>query len=128
MAEDLPRRLTKSFDARHFHEKPSNAYQPISALRVLAKLRGVAMHIHGMPNQLDSAYLYSNAGAEKAAEAHRVADTRKRLLKAAQSASTEESPEETLFIGHWMESRHSKVLSPEQQYAANSGKDEDFFG
>lgn len=86
------------------------------------------MHIHSMLQNYNSALLYSNAGAEKAQEAHRAAETRKRLLKAAQENSSEVSPEEGFLVGHWLDNSPSRALSPEQYYAANSGKDEDFGG
>jgi hypothetical protein len=36
------------------------------------------------------------------------------------------TPEESLLIGQWMDSRHSQVLSEEQYHASASGKDPEF--
>jgi hypothetical protein len=75
------------------------------------------MHIHGTGMNLNAASLYSSAGAEKAAEAQRAAEVRKRLLAKAQSASIDVSPEESLMISRWLGSL------PNQEPGETSGYD-----
>ena len=58
---------------------------------------------------MNSASLYSAAGAEKAAAAQRAADVRKKLLKSASDIEGASSPEEAFMIGQWTDSRHSQV-------------------
>ena len=83
------------------------------------------MHIHPSSMNLNPT-LTSAAGAEKAAEAQRAADVRKRLLKSAQSIPEGSSPEETLLISSWLDGRHSQSGSPQQNFANISGKDPEF--
>jgi len=66
------------------------------------------------------------AAAEKAAAAQRAADVRKRLLKSAASAAAAATPEETLMIGQWLDSRHSQVRSDAENHTAAAGRDPDF--
>lgn len=84
------------------------------------------MHIHGSHMNLNSASLYSLAGAEKAAAAQRAADVRKKLLKGAAETDGAASPEEEFLIGGWMDSRHSQALSGDEYQASASGKDPEF--
>ena len=86
------------------------------------------MHIHGgMPNA-QGTQLASVAGAEAAEAARRTAEVRKRLLKAAQTPGGDTTPEETLLIGQWLDSRgldsrHSQVLSGDEYHSAVEGRD-----
>ncbi len=66
------------------------------------------------------------AGNEQSAAARRAAETRKRLLKTAQGATADATPEETLLIGQWLDSRHSQVLPGDEYHSASQGKDLDF--
>ena len=84
------------------------------------------MHIHSSQMNLNSASLYSAAGAEKAAAAQRAAEVRIKLLKSSQEVDSTASPEETLMISHWLDSRHSQVLSEDEYHTSASGKDPDF--
>jgi hypothetical protein len=83
------------------------------------------MHIHGHLN-LNSADLYSAAGAEKAAAMHRAADVRKKLLTSSLDVEGAGSPEEAFMIGQWSDSRHSQVMPEDEYRSAASGRDEDF--
>ena len=82
------------------------------------------MHIHGNPMSINPVNPYA-AAAEKAAAAQRAADVRKRLLKSAASAAAA-TPEETLMIGQWLDSRHSQVRSDAENHTAAAGRDPDF--
>jgi hypothetical protein len=84
------------------------------------------MHIHGAAMNINAMNLYSAAQGEKAASAKRAADVRKKLLSSAQSADVELSPEASLLMGQWMDSRHSQVQSGSEYHADVSGKDPDF--
>ncbi len=75
---------------------------------------------------INAASFYSAAQNEKAAAAQRAADVRKKLLKGAAEIEGAATPEETLLIGQWMDSRHSQVESEDQYHASASGKDPDF--
>jgi hypothetical protein len=83
------------------------------------------MHIHPAAIGLHSINTYA-AGNERAAVAQRTAEVRKKLLKSARSIETDASPEETLLIGQWLDSRHSQVLPADEYHSAAEGKDPDF--
>jgi hypothetical protein len=84
------------------------------------------MHIRGNSMSINAASFYSSAQNEKAAAAQRAADVRKKLLKGASEIEGATTPEETLLIGQWMDSRHSQVERADQYRASASGKDSDF--
>jgi hypothetical protein len=75
---------------------------------------------------INAANFYSVGNGERAAAAQRAAEVRKKLLKSASSLEGEASPEESLLIGQWLDSRHSQVLSQDEYHTAASGKDPDF--
>ena len=83
------------------------------------------MHIHGNSMNINAASLYSTTQQEKAA-AQRAANVRKKLLKNASEIDGAGTPEETLMIGQWMNSRHSQEQSGEQNLENGSGRDPDF--
>ena len=66
------------------------------------------MHIHGSMMDMNSASLYSAAGAEKAAAAQRAADIRRKLMKSASDIEGIASPDEAFMVGRWMDSRYSQ--------------------
>jgi hypothetical protein len=84
------------------------------------------MHIHGNSISINAASFYSAAQNEKAAAAKRAADVRKRLLKGASEIDGAATPEATLLIGQWMDSRHSQVESEDQYRISAAGRDPDF--
>jgi len=84
------------------------------------------MHIHGNSMSINAASFYSAAQNEKAAAAQRAADVRKKLLKGAAEIEGAATPEETLLIGQWMDSRHSQVQSEDQYRTSASGRASDF--
>jgi hypothetical protein len=84
------------------------------------------MHIHGNSMNVNAANLYSAAKGERAEAPKRAADVRKKLLKSAAGMEGASSPEEALLIGHWLDGRHSQVLSEDEYHTSASGKDPDF--
>ena len=84
------------------------------------------MHIHGNSMAVNAANFYSATQEERAAAAQRAASVRKKLIRSASELEGMASPEETLLIGQWMDSRHSQIESGEQNYINISGKDPDF--
>jgi hypothetical protein len=72
---------------------------------------------------VNAANLYSATQEERAAAAQRAANVRKRLIRSASQVEGAASPEETLMIGQWMDSRHSQVENEEQYFNSVSGKD-----
>ncbi len=84
------------------------------------------MHIHGSSMAVNAASFYSAAQNEKAAAAERAGEVRKRLLKGASETAGSATPEETLMIGQWMDSRHSQVQSEDGYRTAASGREIDF--
>jgi hypothetical protein len=88
------------------------------------------MHIHGNSMNINATNFYSVGNGERSAATQRAAEVRKKLLKNAASveASLEAgaSPEESLLIGQWLDSRHSQVLSEDEYHTAASGKNLDF--
>jgi hypothetical protein len=83
------------------------------------------MHIHGNSMTVNAANYYSATQEERAAAAQRAAIVRKKLIRSASEMEGAASPEETLMIGQWMDSRHSQVQSEEQYFNSVSGKDSD---
>jgi hypothetical protein len=84
------------------------------------------MHIHGPSMNLSGAQVQSAAGAERAAAAERAADVRRKLAAGAQGAGGASSPEETLMIGQWMDSRHSQTQSADEYRTSAEGRNPDF--
>jgi hypothetical protein len=84
------------------------------------------MHIHGNSMSVNAANFYSATQEERAAAAQRAASVRKKLIKNASEMEGEATPEETLLIGQWMDSRHSQLQSEGQYSDSVSGKDPDF--
>jgi hypothetical protein len=83
------------------------------------------MHIHGNQWNLNAVNPYY-AAAENAAARQRAAEVRKKLLKGAAEITGAATPEETLLIGQWLDSRHSQVESEDQYHASAAGRDSDF--
>jgi len=83
------------------------------------------MHVHPAAIGLHNINAYA-LGNERAASAQRAAETRKRLLKSAESIEAESDPDATLLIGQWMDSRHSQVLPGDEYHSASEGSDSDF--
>jgi hypothetical protein len=83
------------------------------------------MHIHPAAVGLQSINTYALAN-ERAANAQRAAETRKRLLNSAQSIESDADPDATLLVGQWLDSRHSQVLPGDEYHSASEGKDPDF--
>ena len=84
------------------------------------------MHIHGNSMSVQAANFYSAAQENRTAASQRAADVRRKLLKSATEIDSSASPEETLMIGQWLDSRHSQVLTGDENHAAVEGKDPDF--
>jgi hypothetical protein len=84
------------------------------------------MHIHGNSMTVNAANFYSATQEERAAAAQRAAGVRKKLIRSASEIEGAATPEETLMISQWMDSRHSQVESGEQYHDIVSGKDPDF--
>jgi hypothetical protein len=84
------------------------------------------MHIHGNSMSINAADFYSAGEYEKAAAAKRAADLRKKLLKGAAAIESAATPEESLLISQWLDSRHSQVQSQDEYHTTDEGKDSDF--
>jgi hypothetical protein len=88
------------------------------------------MHIHGSHMNMNSASLYSAAGAEKAAAAQRAAEVRKKLLRSASGIEVTADPDQAFLIGQWMNPQRSQTQNPfesqDEYHAGVSGKDPDF--
>jgi hypothetical protein len=80
------------------------------------------MHIHGNQLNLNTVNPYS-AAAEKAIAAQRAADVRKKLLKSAGEIEAASNPEETSFLGLWMDSGHGSAHGDMDFQSAGSGSD-----
>jgi hypothetical protein len=83
------------------------------------------MHIHGNSMAVNAANFYSATQEERAAATQRAASVRKKLIRSASEIEGAASPEETLMIGQWMDTRHNHVQSEEQYPNSVSGKDPD---
>ncbi len=84
------------------------------------------MHIHGAAMNNYAIGFNSAEQTDKAAAAQRAAETRRKLLKSAQSIDGSPDSAEGLLIGQWLDSRHSQVQSEDQYHTSVSGKDPDF--
>jgi hypothetical protein len=84
------------------------------------------MHIYGNSMSINAANFYSAAQNEETVAAKRAADVRKKLLKGASEIEGAATPEETLLIGEWMDSRHSQVEREDQYHTSASGRDKNF--
>ncbi|MGA3334543.1 MAG: hypothetical protein ABSC62_10320 [Terracidiphilus sp.] len=84
------------------------------------------MHIHPSAIGLHPINTCAAGNEQSAAAAERATQVRKRLLKTAQGATADATPEETLLIGQWLDSRHSQVLPGDEYHSASQGKDPDF--
>jgi hypothetical protein len=87
------------------------------------------MHIHGMNPQ--SAYLSSLANSERAAAAARAEETRKKLLRSAQSltgelARVEPDPEDPQWASQWQNAQNHEGLAGDEYRPSFPGKDPDF--
>ena len=60
------------------------------------------MHIHGNSMHINPASFNSASLQDRAAAAQRAAETRKRLLKAAQLDAADAADEESLLVGRWL--------------------------
>jgi hypothetical protein len=83
------------------------------------------MHIHpAVGLQATNSYGVAN---ERTANAQRAADVRKKLLKAGETddLGVAADPDATLLIDHWLDSRHSQMLSGEEYHSVAEGKDSD---
>jgi hypothetical protein len=83
------------------------------------------MHIHGNQMNLNTINPYS-AAAEKAAAAQKAANVRKKLMKAASTDKSVQSPEEVLMAGSWSGSAPKPVKSEVEYHTADMGKDSSF--
>ena len=83
------------------------------------------MHINGNSMAVNQADMYSAAQGERATAAERAAEVRKKLLKSAGQIEGS-TPEETLMISQWLDSRHSQTQSAAEYRVAASGRDPDF--
>jgi hypothetical protein len=86
------------------------------------------MHIHGMNPQ--SAYLDSLTNSERAAEAARAAETRKKLLRGAQSLAAQSAPVESqsgdaVWLGQWQAAQNNEGLAGDEYHPSIPGKDPD---
>jgi hypothetical protein len=81
------------------------------------------MHIHGNSMTVNAANFYSATQEERAAAAQRAASVRKKLIRSASEMEGAASPEETLLIGQWMDTRHSQAESEGPYPNSVSGKD-----
>ena len=88
------------------------------------------MHIHGVNASSYTTNLHSSANATRAMEAQRAAETRKRLLKSAQSVDGESNLEESRMIGRWLGTAQNQGRGHGQSErlddADSSGKDPNF--
>jgi hypothetical protein len=87
------------------------------------------MHIHGMNPQ--SAFLDSLANSERAAAAARAEETRKKLLRSAQSITGHAAPVEpdadgARWASQWQGAQNNEGLAGDEYHPSLPGKDPDF--
>ncbi len=87
------------------------------------------MHIHGMNPQ--SAFLASLANSERAAAAARAEETRKKLLRSAQSIAAESAPgdsdlDSAQWASQWQSAQNNEGLAGDEYHPSIPGKDPDF--
>ena len=85
------------------------------------------MHIHGQhPMSVNPADFYAASQGQRAVEAQRAAEVRKKLLKNGAQIDGAATPEETLMISQWLDARQSQTESAEEYHATAAGRDPDF--
>jgi hypothetical protein len=88
-------------------------------------LREDAMHIHGQIPNVSAASFFGISAGDRAAQAQRAAETRKKLLKAGRSAAAAVAdPDATFLVGRWMEAGLNQAPSGDEDTGA-SGLDFD---
>jgi hypothetical protein len=81
------------------------------------------MHIHGQIPNANAAGFFGISSGDRSAQAQRAAETRKKLLKAGQSAdSAVADPNAELLVGRWMGSSPVQATSGDDDRDA-SGHD-----
>jgi hypothetical protein len=83
------------------------------------------MRIHGNQLNLNSINPYS-AAAEKAADAQKAANVRKKLMRSASEDKSVQGPEEALMVSSWNNSASKPVKSEVEFHTAGMGKDSNF--
>jgi hypothetical protein len=73
--------------------------------------REATMHIHGNPMAVNAANFYS-ATLEERIAAQRAAGVRKKLIRRASEIEGAATPEETLLIDQWTDTRHGLGRAP----------------
>jgi hypothetical protein len=86
------------------------------------------MHIHGMNPQ--SAFLASLANSERATAAARAEETRKKLLRGAQSLAGQSTPVEpeadgVQWASQWQSAQNNEGLAGDEYHPSVPGKDPD---
>jgi hypothetical protein len=81
------------------------------------------MHIHGSATNPYAANLHSMAGAEKAAEAQRAAELRKKLLKSSAQMEGQSDSDENLWVGHWLDSGYGQSRGDGEQQSSSRSWD-----
>jgi hypothetical protein len=84
------------------------------------------MHIHGHPMSVNPADFYAASQGERAANAQKAPEVRKKLLKGAAQMDEAATPEETLLINQWLDGRPSQTESAVEYHATAAGRDPDF--
>ncbi len=87
------------------------------------------MHIHGINPQ--SAFIDSLSNSERAASAARAAETRKKLLRSAQSLAGQSAPgevqaDDAIWLSQWQSAQNNEGLADDEYHPSLPGKDPDF--
>jgi hypothetical protein len=83
------------------------------------------MHTHGASLNVQGANFASISNGERAAAAQRAAEVRKRLLRNAQTAGGDTTPEETMLIGNWLNVCHNQSLAEDEYHTSTPAEDSD---
>jgi len=83
------------------------------------------MHIHDSGN-FNIASINPAAAAEGATSKQRAENVRKRLMTNADETDGITSPDETTFLGQWMNATQSRAFGDDEYHSHSEGRDSDF--
>jgi hypothetical protein len=83
------------------------------------------MHIHDSVN-FNITSVNPAAAAESATSKQRAENVRKRLMASADETDGVTSPDETSFLGQWMNATQNRALDDDEYHSHTEGRDSDF--
>ena len=83
------------------------------------------MHIHGAVTTVQSANFASISNEQRAATSQGASEGRKRALKNAQTLGGDTAPEQSTFVGNWLNVYHNQSLADDEYHTSSPGEESD---